>query len=122
MPMRGLPNVPWQAWIRGKTICILDAKGDHHRPVIAWMGFDGSSRQLRQQRAIAHLVASAPRLYALVEKLGRCGSCGGSGQYKDKGFRGEHGFVEQLVTCKKCEGRGLSLEAYGALAEARGDS
>jgi len=53
-----------------------------------------------------------------LESLGKCGSCGGTGRYKDKGFRGERGFVSEEVECRKCDGTGVNPIARAALSRA----
>jgi hypothetical protein len=60
---------PWEAWIAGKTICILGPKGDHHKPVIGWSGFDSCHLPLTKQKANAHLIAAAPELYEALANI-----------------------------------------------------
>jgi hypothetical protein len=51
---------PWEAWISGKTICILGPTADHNKPVIGWPGFDSCHLPLTKQKANARLIAAAP--------------------------------------------------------------
>jgi hypothetical protein len=65
----------------------------------------------KARRLRAHIKA----LRQAIMLMGNCGACGGSGSYKDKGFRGERGFVEEEVRCKKCGGSGIAPAAAAVL-------
>lgn len=54
----------------------------------------------------------------LREALGKwkCGSCGGSGEYRNKGFRSDGEFVIATVECSVCSGGKLNPIAATALA------
>lgn len=65
------------------------------------------------------------KLREAVRLLGRCGSCGGSGTYINRGFKDDTSgpklirgkFYNEEVTCRKCEGTGMSKIARDALGE-----
>lgn len=44
----------------------------------------------------------------------KCDSCGGSGQYHNR-WRDANGFVDEMITCKRCGGSGLHPIAQEAL-------
>lgn len=76
--------------------------------------------------ANAKAIAALPQMVEALQSF-KCGGCGGSGKYKDKGFRPPLAderrqdppeFREELVTCKRCQGGGLEPAAATALRAA----
>jgi hypothetical protein len=58
-----------------------------------------------------------------MDDLLKCGSCGGSGRYPDKGWRNGV-FVTEEVACKKCEGSGknpIISAMYDVIVEANNE-
>jgi hypothetical protein len=50
-------------------------------------------------------------------KQWKCPACGGKGKYMQRGWW-QQSFVNELVTCTKCDGVGLHPTAFKALTEA----
>lgn len=62
----------------------------------------------------------------LLTELGKCGSCGGSGLYKNRGFKDDNSgpklikgkLYNEEVCCRKCDGHGLDPRARSLLLRA----
>lgn len=79
-------------------------------PLYARTAFDD------RRRLLATLDAATARIAALEGALREwtCGSCGGSGRYKNKGEA--TGFEVVEVTCRFCDGNGLHPTARAVLS------
>jgi len=81
---------------------------------------------LERQMSIAnHYVNECEKLREAVKVLGKCGSCGGSGVYTNRGIKDEGSgpkvikgkVYNEQVQCRKCDGTGMSKIARDALGE-----